>query len=228
MSLKNALLGWLGAFYLRLLRASWRIDEQPERFVTRRGEVAPSGCVWVMWHSRVLLGAATQADQDMRVMVSMHGDGELIARACSHIGYKPLRGSSSRGGREVLTEAVNELIAGRDVAITPDGPRGPRMSVQPGCVLAAMRAGVPLVPVGFSAKRHRRLKSWDRFMVPGFFTRVVVRFGEPMEVPPDLDIDEVNVFCGHVRLAIMKVTEQADRDAGVPVETPDVDPLEAS
>jgi len=225
LSVKNALLGWVGAVYLRLLRASWRLDEQPGRFVTRRREVAPTGCIWLMWHSRILIGAATQADQDMRVMVSMHGDGELIARACSHVGFKPLRGSSSRGGHEVLSETVNELIAGRDVAITPDGPRGPRMSVQPGCVLAAMRADVPIVPVGFSAKRHRRLRSWDRFMVPGFFTRVVVRFGEPMAVPPDLDADEVRVFCGHVRLALLEVSRLADEAAGVGVETPDADPL---
>ena len=225
--MKHALLGFLGAVFIRLLHLTWRVDEQPRRQVTRRRESEPTGCVWVMWHSRILIGAATQKGQGMRVMISMHGDGEIIARATTHLGFRALRGSSSRGGSQVLTEALAEIASGADVAITPDGPRGPRMSVHPGCVLAASRAGVPLVPVGFDATRGRRLRSWDRFLVPRPFTRVAVRFGAPMSIPPDLDRDGVEAWCGRVREALLEVTRQAAEAVGAPVETPDVDPRPA-
>ena len=226
MSAKSALIGFLGAIYIRLLRLSWRLDEQPLRYVRERRGREPHGCVYVMWHSRLLMGAATHVGHDLRAMISRNKDGELIARAVKRLGLVPLRGSSSRGGSEVLTEAVVELQAGHDVAITPDGPRGPRMSVQPGCVLAALRAGVPIVPVAFEAVRARRLRSWDRFVVPGFFTKVIARFGEPIRMPAELGEEGVRAQCDVVREALLEVTRKAALIAGTEPETPDVDPLD--
>lgn len=223
--MKHALLGFLGALFIRLLHLTWRVDEQPKRQVARSRENRHGGGVWVMWHSRILMGAATQKGLGMRVMISMHGDGEIIAQATRHLGFLPMRGSSSRGGSRVLGEAVAEIAAGADVAITPDGPRGPRMSVHPGCVLAASRSGVPLIPVGFDAARGRRLRSWDRFLVPGLFTRVAVRFGEPLTIPPGLGREGVEEWCERVREALLEVTRQAAEAVGTSVESPDVDPL---
>jgi lysophospholipid acyltransferase (LPLAT)-like uncharacterized protein len=225
MGLKQALASVFGALLIRTWRLTWRIDEQPPRAVLRRREAGPGGAVWIMWHSRILLGAATQADQGMHVLISMHGDGELIASTVAKMGFTPIRGSSSRRGREALHETVRALTAGGQVAFTPDGPRGPRMTVQAGCVVAAMRAGVPLIPVGFEASSSKRLRSWDRFVLPLPFARVAVRFGEPIDVPESLSSVEIEALQDRVRDALVEVTAEAAAAVGVRAETPDVDPL---
>ena len=225
MGWKQVLASALGSVVVRVWRATWRVDERPPRAVLRRAGSGQGGAVWVMWHSRILLGAGTQQGQDLHVLISMHGDGELIARTVAKMGFHPIRGSSSRGGREALHAAVRALADGRQVAFTPDGPRGPRMSVQPGCVVAAMRAGVPIVPVGFEARRAKRLRSWDRFMVPWPFTRVAVRFGEPLRVPADLSTADVDDWCVRVRDALVAAGAEAAAAVGRAAETPDADPL---
>lgn len=227
MGWKQVLASALGSTLVRLWRLTWRVDEEPRRAVRRRIENGEGGAVWIMWHSRILLGAGTQQGQGLHVLISMHGDGELIARTVSRMGFTAIRGSSSRGGREALHAAVRALNEGRQVAFTPDGPRGPRMTVQPGCVVAAMRAGVPIVPVGFEARRARRLRSWDRFVVPWPFTRVAVRFGPEIHVPPDLGSEDVDRWCARVRDALVEATAAAAAAVGRPAETPDRDPVDA-
>jgi len=224
MGWKQVLASAVGSLVVRLWRATWRVDEAPRRPVAARAATG-RGAVWVMWHSRILLGAGTQAGQGLRVLISMHGDGELIARTVSKMGFTAIRGSTTRGGREALREAVRVLHEGGQVAFTPDGPRGPRMTVQVGCVLAAMRAGVPIVPVGFEARRAKRLRSWDRFMLPLPFTRVAVRFGEPIDVPADLDSEQVVAWCGRVQQALVAAGREAAAVVGARPETPDEDPL---
>ena len=225
MGWKQVLASALGSTLVRLWRWTWRLDEQPRRAVLARTKSGAGGAVWIMWHSRILLGAGTQQGQGLHVLISMHGDGELIASTVAKMGFVPIRGSSSRGGRAALHAAVRALVDGSQVAFTPDGPRGPRMAIQPGCVLAAMRAGVPIIPVGFEARSCKRLRSWDRFMVPWPFSRVAVRFGEPIGVPADLGGEDVGVWCARVQTALVAATAAAAAAVGRPGETPDVDPL---
>jgi len=225
MGWKQVLASAFGSLAIRVWRLTWRIDEQPARAVRRRHDSGAGGAVWIMWHSRILLGAATQADQGMHVLISMHGDGELIATTVAKMGFTPIRGSSSRRGREALHETVRVLKDGGQVAFTPDGPRGPRMHVQAGCVVAAMRAGVPLIPVGFEARSSKRLRSWDRFVLPRPFTRVAVRFGDPIEIPEDLSSEQIDAWRERVTDALVAVTAEAAESVGVAAEVPDVDPL---
>jgi lysophospholipid acyltransferase (LPLAT)-like uncharacterized protein len=225
MGWKQALASALGPPLIRAWRLTWSIDEEPQRAVSRRRASGEGGAVWIMWHSRILLGAATQAGEGLQVLISMHGDGELIARTVNKLGFTAIRGSSTRGGRAALHEAVRVLKGGGHVAITPDGPKGPRMTVQPGCVVAAMRAGVPIIPVGFEARSAKRLRSWDRFVLPRPFTKVAVRFGEPLHVPAELSSEEIDAWRGRVRDALVAATAEAAAVVGVEAEVPDVDPL---
>jgi lysophospholipid acyltransferase (LPLAT)-like uncharacterized protein len=187
--LKYALAGYAGALLLRLIRATWRVTEEPHRFVAARRR-APgagrAGTIYLIWHSRILLSAATQADHGVHVLISRHGDGEFIARAVLRLGFETVRGSSTRGGARALVEIVRVLREGGDVAITPDGPKGPRGRVQAGCVIAAARSGAEIVAVAIECSRKRRLRSWDRFVVPLPFCRVAVRFGEPISSSADM------------------------------------------
>lgn len=219
--------GLFGALLLRSLRSTWRVRQVPQRAVLTRREARSGepGTIYVHWHSRILLSASTQAGTGLAVMISASRDGEYIARTIRRLGMETIRGSTSRGAARALIELIRTLREGRDAAITPDGPRGPRLVVQPGCVAAASRSGAPIVPVAFECARARRLRSWDRFVVPSPFTRVEVRFGEPVVVPPDLDPEGIEHWRRVVEQGLDRVTREAAEALGVAAETRDVDPL---
>jgi lysophospholipid acyltransferase (LPLAT)-like uncharacterized protein len=121
-------------------------------------------------------------NRQIAVLVSEHGDGEIIARILTEFGFRLVRGSSSRGAARALIAVDRELEAGYDVGITPDGPRGPRHSVAPGALLAAHRAGVRILPLAAKASTSWQLGSWDRFMIPKPFARVTIAYGNPVAV----------------------------------------------
>jgi lysophospholipid acyltransferase (LPLAT)-like uncharacterized protein len=116
------------------------------------------------------------------VLVSRSRDGELIVGALRHLGISTARGSSSRGGAAGLRELLRQARSGLDIAFTPDGPRGPRGVVQPGVLVAAQATGWPIVPVGWAARPCRRLRSWDRMVVPLPFGRLSFAYGEALAV----------------------------------------------
>jgi lysophospholipid acyltransferase (LPLAT)-like uncharacterized protein len=114
--------------------------------------------------------------------VSRSRDGELIARTVARLGIDSSRGSTTRGGAAGLRELLRKAREGYDLAFTPDGPKGPVSEVQPGVILAAAATGLPIQPVALAASRARRLRSWDRFLVPLPFSTVHFVYGEPLDV----------------------------------------------
>lgn len=146
--------------------------------------------VFAFWHENITHFAWTHRHRGVRVMVSRHGDGEMAAKLVELLGFRTARGSSSRGGVAALKEmaraagAARDVGAADDVALTPDGPRGPRHSVQTGVVSLAARSGLPIVPAAVSYERCWRLGSWDRMPIPRPFTRSVVAFGPALLIPP--------------------------------------------
>jgi lysophospholipid acyltransferase (LPLAT)-like uncharacterized protein len=166
---------------VRGFAATWklhRINEGPWRAL--RAEKRPF--VWVLWHGGMLPVTWGHRDESIAVLISSHRDGEIIARITGALGFRAIRGSSSRGAAKALLAIVRELRAGGEVAITPDGPRGPSESFAAGAVLAAPRAGVPIVAVGMAASRAWRLGSWDRFLIPKPFARVSLVYSDPSYV----------------------------------------------
>jgi lysophospholipid acyltransferase (LPLAT)-like uncharacterized protein len=173
----------LGAPLLRLLAASWRIravheDRWRRLYESRRPHV------YVLWHEALLPLLWHHRHQGVGIVVSEAREGRYLSRFATSLGYRALPGSSTRGGARALLGAVRELQAGRAVAFTPDGPRGPRREIKPGVVAAAQRSGAPIIPVHAEADRAWRLHSWDRFMIPKPGARVWVTYGEPFEVAP--------------------------------------------
>jgi len=125
-----------------------------------------------------------------------------------YFGLGVVRGSSSRGGAEALRALTAAVRAGEDVAVVPDGPRGPRERVQPGVLLLAALTGAPVVPFGFAARPARRLASWDRFMVPLPFARAAVVFGKPLAIARDAERETARA---DLERALREVTNCADR-----------------
>lgn len=138
--------------------------------------------IFSLWHGHLLPLLWHHRGSDVAILISEHRDGELIARTAQWLGYRLIRGSTSRGAERALLSLVRELKSGREVAITPDGPRGPARKFAPGALIAAQRAGVPILPIAASADNAWRLRSWDRFMIPKPFARITVAYGPPTTI----------------------------------------------
>ncbi len=168
----------LGALVLRLLAWTWRVEVRGESgWRARRAQ--GQGTVLTLWHGHLLPLAYYLRNLGMLVLVSEHRDGEIIARILQRLGYGLIRGSSTRGGARAFAEMVRALKTGATIAITPDGPRGPARKFSPGAAVAAQRSGVPITTMFVTASRAWTLKSWDSFMIPKPFARLVMHFSDP-------------------------------------------------
>jgi lysophospholipid acyltransferase (LPLAT)-like uncharacterized protein len=151
--------------------------------ILRRRELA----IVAFWHARLLLMPFLYPGHRVAILISQHRDGEYIARVAERLGLAVVRGSATRGAARAFREMLQALHAGSHVAITPDGPRGPRQQVKPGVVELARLSGMPILPVTFGAWPRKTLRSWDRFQIPLPFGRGVYAWGEPIYVPADAD-----------------------------------------
>jgi hypothetical protein len=171
----------VGLPVVRLLASTWRVREiGREPWTRRRAEGNPS--IMALWHGQLLALTPHHGRLGVSVLISEHRDGEIIARVVKALGYRTVRGSTSRGAGRALLELVRVLREGNDVAITPDGPRGPRHSFAPGALIAAQRSGAPIVGVVAHVSRAWRLRSWDGFEIPKPFARITVAYSAPTPV----------------------------------------------
>lgn len=147
--------------------------------------------IFCIWHNRLALSMLVKEIYLRRIgrscplaaLVSASKDGGILAGVLKHFGAQPVRGSTSRRGRQALLESTRWARRGYDIAITPDGPRGPCYVVQDGVTYLAQLTGLPIVPVSCRLDWKIRAKSWDRFQIPLPFTRCVMSFGAPLRVP---------------------------------------------
>lgn len=181
LSRRSRALLLLGRGFLHALAKTWRIRVVNEAYLhnLRRSE---RPFIFSLWHGQLLPLLWHHREQGVVILISEHRDGELVARAAESLGYGLIRGSTTRGADRALISLVRELKSGREVAITPDGPRGPSESFAPGALVAAQRSDSFILPVAASADRAWRLGSWDRFMIPKPFARVTIAYATPTKV----------------------------------------------
>lgn len=146
------------------------------------GSSSDAPMVILFWHEALLPLLWHHRNKDLAVLISDSSDGQYIADLTQALGYRVIRGSSSKGATRVLLRAVRELLGGCSVGFSPDGPRGPRQTMKPGAIMAAQRGKATIVPVHASADRAWRLNSWDRFLIPKPFARVGIFYGQPFTV----------------------------------------------
>lgn len=171
----------LGVAFLRALASSWRMTSHNAEGL-RAARAADQRVIFALWHGELLPLLWQHRGENIAIVISEHRDGEIIARIAESLGYATVRGSSSKGGSRALIGLIREIAAGRDGAITPDGPRGPARVFAPGAAVASQRTGAAIVPIRAAASRAWRLKSWDRFLIPKPFARVDVSYGPPTVV----------------------------------------------
>jgi hypothetical protein len=142
------------------------------------------------WLGHLLLMTSAYRGRRISVLSSQSRDGELMARTLARLGIETSRGSSSRGGMGAMRSLLRKVAEGCDLAFTPDGPRGPLREVQPGIIMAAASTGLPIQPVALAASRAKRLRSWDRFLIPLPFSTVHFVYGEPLQVDRRGDLEQ--------------------------------------
>ncbi len=210
---------WVGAFWVRLVTRStrWEIRiPDPARRIIESGE----SFIGVFWHGRMMMmpHAWTRRGR-IHVLISEHRDGLLVSRLIARLGFPTLAGSTSKGGMTALRTMKRLLAAGDCIAITPDGPRGPRMRVKPGTIKIAQWSGRPILPATFSTTRREILGSWDHFCFARPFSRGVILIGEPVAVPRDADSAALEALRQCLEDRLNALTEKADRLCGhEPVE----------
>jgi hypothetical protein len=171
----------IGSALVRALAATWRYRVTGDAHIRALRETRRP-FVFVLWHSRILPLLYRHRGEDVVMLISRHRDGGYLADLGARWGYRSVRGSTRRGGEVGLLGIVRALEGGAEVAITPDGPRGPAERVQPGAIAAAQHAGVPIIPVGARPSSAWYLRSWDRMCIPKPFAAIDVAYGAPIRV----------------------------------------------
>lgn len=168
--------------WMATLRIRWVVPEETALHLAGGGPV-----IYAIWHETLLPTPFTHRGLGLVVMVSRHRDGEIIARILERSGFGAARGSSTRGGSTALREMLAAAAEGRSLAITPDGPRGPRRKVQAGVIEIARRSGLPIVPGGIGFRPAHRFRSWDRMALPWPGARALMHCGGLVRVPEECD-----------------------------------------
>ena len=177
-------------------------------------EVVARPAIFAIWHNRLALSLMIYRryvlqrteGRRMAAMVSASRDGGMLAHALDLFGVQPVRGSSSRRGPRAIRELTAWAERGYDLAITPDGPRGPRYALQGGVVAAAQLTGLPILPVSVHILWKRQVRSWDGFQLPLPLSRCRVRAGPLIHVPPQIGEAEREGFRQLVETQLRAVT----------------------
>ena len=168
----------------------------------------PDRFIYCIWHENLLLPTITWGGKDIAVLISKHADGQLLGSLITAFGMGMVQGSTNRGGIEAVRKLTKDPNARKHLAITPDGPRGPRRVVQPGIVYVASRAGMKIVPVGVGYRSAWRAGSWDRFAVPKPFSRACCVVDRAIEVPSSAKAADLEDYR-------LQVQSEMDRLAGI-------------
>ena len=216
----QAIACWITQCYIRFvyLTNRWSIEGGDwTRRLTREGRTF----IVVFWHGRLMMmPLAWHGLTSFHMLISAHRDGRIIAGAMNYFGIGTIAGSTRRGGSSALREMLKRLREGGCVGITPDGPRGPAMTVSIGTLNVARLAGVPIVPLTFATSRRRVLATWDRFHLALPFGRGVYLFGEPVEIAAELDEEGLENARRLLETRMVEMVSEADRLVGHRVSSP--------
>ena len=198
--------------FLRFLSATLRmrlVDSSEGITEARQGPV-----IMALWHNRLSLSLPAyrhfftgfQPHRRAVALISASKDGAIVARLMEHYGFHVVRGSSSRRGAQALRELTFWTRRGYDVAITPDGPRGPKYEVKEGIMMLAQLTGLPVVPISAQIHSKKVFGSWDAFQLPLPFARCDIRVGQPVRVPRESGPEEREVFRRTIQERMMELT----------------------
>jgi len=197
---------WVLRLFSLTIRKEYLHEEYPKEFWNQGLHIIIS-----FWHQRLMMMPFLRHSGRVGMLISQHRDGEFIARAVNQFGVNPVRGSTTRGGLSALRGMIRFFRTGANLAITPDGPQGPKHVVQIGVIELARQTGAPILPVTYGASRKKVLGSWDNFVLPFPFCKVAYLWGEPLFIPRDADKDRMEESRRLLQERMRQITEEADR-----------------
>jgi lysophospholipid acyltransferase (LPLAT)-like uncharacterized protein len=208
--LEAAAIAAVGVPVIEAMGATYRWHE---RGVEHLDAIRRSGRqpIYALWHGRIMPGTVYLRDRGIVVITSENFDGEWVARIIRRFGYDTARGSTSRNGAKALVQLRRDMRAGKPVAFTVDGPRGPAEVAQPGAVWLASATGNPILPFHLESAAFWTVKSWDRHQIPKPGTDVAVAMGPPIEVPPLADARAIEAGRLELEAALARLRDQARR-----------------
>lgn len=166
--------------------------------------------IYVFWHEYIPLPIYLRPHCRLAMLISQHQDAEILQHVANFAGLDVVRGSSNRGSTAALRELI-ERGKGMNLAITPDGPRGPRRKLAQGCIYLSSRLEIPIVPIGFGYDRPwRNRKSWDHFAVPRPYSRCRAILGPRLQMPPGLEKQDIELHRQWVESQLEKLTTLAE------------------
>ena len=186
---------------LRALARTWKVDVLGLEH--HDAAFAHPGRLLALWHGRMVVALHHHQGRDMSVLVSPSDDGSLVLPLLASFGQRAIRGSSNRSSARALRAMLDELGAGGTVVITPDGPRGPRHSMNNGLAWMAKVTGFPVLPCGFVCDRAWHFKSWDAFTIPRPRARLALVYGAPLEVDSDAGEPELARATDEIRARML-------------------------
>jgi lysophospholipid acyltransferase (LPLAT)-like uncharacterized protein len=182
------------ALLIKVLTASCRVVRIQGLEWEREALSASATVLYATWHQRMMYLSRFMKPRGLWILVSQSRDGTYGAETAKWLGFRTIRGSSSRGGARALLQVSRHLKVSHPVGIFADGPRGPAREAKPGSVLMAARAGVPLLPMMYGADRCWVLNSWDRYLIPKPFARIAIHIGKPIHVPKSTRREDLEVY----------------------------------
>jgi len=212
-SFKMNLIGFIGAMFLRILLPTVRVQFFRRGVIIGKEFLDERNIIYAFWHGRMLIPAWLGRGRGIHILISQHRDGEYINQVVKRLGYAPVRGSSSRNGARALRQMADLAERQRQIAITPDGPRGPRYVVQPGVIFLAQKTGREIIPAGIAVDRYWQMPSWDEFRVPKPFSRAAIVLGEAMKVPEKISRQEMERYRSRLEEEMRRLTAEAERRA---------------
>ena len=208
-----SVISWAAALALRVIGPTLRYRASFEAGGPPTEVIHPA--IYVFWHRCVFVATYYFRNRGIAVMTSRSFDGEYITRIIQRFGFSAVRGSSSRGAVRALLGMHKVVERGQAVAFTVDGPRGPCYVAKPGPVLLARHTGVPVIAFHLAVEKAWVLNSWDRFMIPKPFSRVLLRFSTMMQVPRDADNESTARYHAEMQAALGRVRDFADANVSL-------------
>ena len=214
MKIKHNWLKKLGGLGVTTLIRQWMrtLDYQAAFYDPAVDVVHPNfrgPAIFLFWHEYIPVPFYLRPHARIALLVSRHTDAELLSQAARLVGFQTVRGSTGRGGTTALRELFEK---GRriNLAITPDGPRGPRRQLSPGPIYLSSKLGVPLVIIAVGYDRPWRLPTWDRFAVPRPHSRCRIIMSPCLQMPPDLDRDNLEQYRRQTESLFLRLTDEAE------------------
>jgi len=166
--------------------------------------------IFLFWHEYIPFLFYLRGNCQISMLLSRHQDAEWLSQAARHMGFSTVRGSTNRGGAQALRQLQQQTQGKLNLAITPDGPRGPRRRLAPGAIFLSSKLQIPLIAVGLGYDSLRRLSTWDQFAVPRLCSRARAIASPAIQIPPDLERGEIETYREQVEQVMNSLTNAAE------------------